>query len=442
MLRLNFQAPEPSPDTDIQINPEWFGNGEGITDASEPPKNNVNVDIPAPPATLSVTSIHTNEVESLCHKRKSSVSPPGNGKLTHKLPRKENDSMWPGDAERGQPGKNSEHKSRRSTGPHDVATETCINLQQLEIGHKAQRGASRSASTSRKLRKAVASGNYVVQAKRFETWKKKITNLDPNARFDRSNPQKVLHSRCSTWLLVKEPGDATRFKKHVEICQAKPVPQRGTLVGMGWLTMKKDVEIGDGVGRERDGGKREGNGFKTMPCRGVSEMDNPVIEQYLKRTGAGGGGGRSIHVISGARFRREFKGLTSGEKEEVQATQRAEWKWTNDHTNRRVHASNCQRFTSSDFLASSLCAECKDLLNLKQFTDAIQKPMPSDENLKFNNIRYLNPALVDLYKRSRGLRSIIEDSVSGVQQFLGSLYSRKIIRTQVLRHVSGQWKPF
>jgi hypothetical protein len=141
-------------------------------------------------------------------------------------------------------------------------------------------------------------------------------------------------------------------------------------------------------------------------------MDNPLIERYLKRTRAAGGGARSIHVIARERFKEEFKNLTRAQREEVQVTQRAEWRWTNDHINSRVHSRRCEQFTSSRSLALSLCVSCKGLLDLKAFADAIRKPIPSDENLKFTNERYTHPVLMPLYKKAKGLRAIIEGSVS------------------------------
>jgi hypothetical protein len=61
---------------------------------------------------------------------------------------------------------------------------------------------------------------------------------------------------------------------------------------MAWFKVKEASAGGDT--KERDEGKVK----VKMPCRGVSDMDNLLVDQYLKQTGAGGGGGRSIHVIS------------------------------------------------------------------------------------------------------------------------------------------------
>jgi len=305
--------------------------------------------------------------------------------------------------------KDEERAYRNDNDCNTSESGTHTNLGVIEddsrTGRNVQPGASRSALALWKLRDKVASGTYVSQEERSKNWREKISHLDPGVQFDEANPRKVFHSRCSTWLLVKEPGDMTRFKRHVEACQVMPIPKGGTLMEMGWLK-KKNVEA-SGVRKSE----------AKMPCRGVSDMNNPLIDRYLKRTGAGGGGGRSIHVISRERFNEEFKYLTATQKEVVQVAQRTEWAWRNDHLNLRVYVMNCERFTSSSSLALSLCEKCKHLLILNVFTHAIRKKMPLDENLKYTNAQYINPTLGHLYAKVKGLRAIIEHEVSSTRLF-------------------------
>lgn len=377
--------------------------GGETTDGGEEPLSS-DVDTPALSTVSSITSADLDkDLNSLNHKRKLSVSPSDEIKAARKFPRTSYKKVESSGTEEG----------RSDDDNHAGSTKTFRHLKISCESRKSQPGMSRSAAASRKLRKKASSGTYVLQGKRLETWKKKIANLDRGAQFDRKNSRRVFHSQCSNWVLVKEPGDTTRFKHHVETCQAKPVPVRGTLTGMGWLTAKK--EVGTSSDRKDGGRNARGEGAKdrvNMPCRGVSEMDNPLVGQYLTRAGAGGGGGRSIHVISSERFKKDFKYLTCAQKDEVQATQRAEWRWTNDYASSRVYSRKCMRFTLSHSLALSLCAECEGLLVLKAFSDIIRKPVPSGENLKFINAQFLHPVLGRLYKKAKGLRAIIEESVS------------------------------
>ena len=369
----------------------------------EPPPSDI-VPLALSTALPAVSDNGNDDIKSADHKRKLLVSPSGKGKTAHKFPRTAYRQAQLSDTEGAYPNDND---ACNSSETRDGATTA-----NTRICRKAGSGASQSALASRKLREEVASGTYLARGKKFENWKEKISNLDPDAWFDRTNPRKVLHSRCSTWILVKEPGDTTHFKHHIESCRTKPILAGGTLMGMGWLKVKGDVETS---GNEKDEERAGGKGEAKMPCRGVSNMDDPFVNRYLKRTGAGGGGGRSIHVISRERFEKEFKYLANTQKEEVQVTQMAEWVWRNDHLNLWVCATNCERFTSSRSLASSLCIKCERLLVLHAFTNAIHKKTPLDENLKYTNEKYLNPVLGHLYARVKGLRAIIEHPVSNGQ---------------------------
>src|SRR5258707_1050623 len=47
------------------------------------------------------------------------------------------------------------------------------------------------------------------------------------------------------------------------------------------------------------------------PCLGISGVDYALISQYVMRTGACGGGGRSVSVISKELFKKVFQKLNS-----------------------------------------------------------------------------------------------------------------------------------
>lgn len=96
-------------------------------------------------------------------------------------------------------------------------------------------GASWSAQVSWKVGDKANHGTYVASAKRLETWKMKIHHLDSHVKFDEEDPRRVFHNWCMQWLPVKEPGDTTRFKEHLQGCKVRLVPVGGTLTEMGWL---------------------------------------------------------------------------------------------------------------------------------------------------------------------------------------------------------------
>ena len=132
----------------------------------------------------------------------------------------------------------------------------------------------------------------------------------------------------------------------------------------------------------------------------------------MNRTAAGGGSARSIHLLSKEQFGKEYRNLTKGQKDEVDAVQRAGWTWRNDHLNHRVHATGCDGFMASRSLATSICPKCKSLLYHKVFSVAIHKKIPRDENMKYVNTQFINEVLLGIYAGARGLRNIIEQLVS------------------------------
>ena len=140
--------------------------------------------------------------------------------------------------------------------------------------------------------------------------------------------------------------------------------------------------------------------------------DTPHVLRYLKCTGASGGGGWSLPVISKQLFKKLFSQLTKkGNRKVVVNTQMQEWKWKNDDVNHRVYAITCQKTVFDRSPKPHPCSECSIILRSKAFKSAIQKPIPSDKNSKFVNYRFRNPLLGSIYARTIGVREIVEDEV-------------------------------
>lgn len=305
-----MQVNVPPPHTGPKLDTERPDEG-GTTDGGEEPPTS-DLDDTALSTMSSVVSVDGEDDAGTIHrgrKRKPSVDLSNERNVTRKLykthmrsDRREQSS--------------DQDESCQADGGSDVKKARLVK------GHYKP-GTSRSAKASRKLREETDNGTHVIDTNKLEAWKMKIRKIDSDVSFEEGNPRKVCHTRCARWILVKEPGDTTRFKEHLQTCTAKPIPVEGTLVGMGWL---KKVEKDRGM-------KGSIEQKSTMPCRGVSELDNPLVSQYLNRTGTGGGGARSIHLISKAQFGTEYRNLTKGQKDEVDAVQRGEWVWRNDHLN-------------------------------------------------------------------------------------------------------------
>lgn len=140
-------------------------------------------------ASSAVSDDGSDNVKPVDPKRKLSISPSNKRKTPRKLPRTAYRQARSNNTEVAYQNDNNTYNSSETRVDVDDAT-----IVDTHAGHKAGSGTSQSALASRILREGVTSGTYVIREKRFENWKEKISNLDPDARFDRTNPRKVLHS--------------------------------------------------------------------------------------------------------------------------------------------------------------------------------------------------------------------------------------------------------
>jgi hypothetical protein len=281
---------------------------------------------------------------------------------------------------------------------------------------KAGEGTSRSATASRAMREKFRDGILKIQPWRVEAWKKKVLKDDPKAEFDPKDICHARHSGCGKYVKMKEPCNIGRWKDHIHACNKKsskkPAAGTPTLFQLGWAKVtqagkKKKKVCGDSSENEC---KPE---LDNVPCPGITVSDDPRVLQYLKRTGASGGGGRSLPVISKQLFKKLFNQLLKKvDRKVVIDTQMHEWKWKNDHVNHRVYAIACQQTVVDRSPKPPLpCSECGIILHSKVFKNAIQKPIPSDKNSRFINYRIRNPLLGSIYARTIGVREIVEDEV-------------------------------
>lgn len=280
---------------------------------------------------------------------------------------------------------------------------------------KAGEGTSRSAMHSHKQRAQLFNGTFKVNATRYENWQAKVLNVDPHAKFDKNDCRKAWHSVCGRFKTMKEPYDFTRFKDHVEECSSKKTVGRAqTLLGMGWATKNRkfmpDVDDKELVDNEPEDDKSP-----TVPCPGLTEVNDPRIRRYLKRTGTMGGGGRSLAVIAKEKFQRLFSKLRKDtNRKKVVDMQMHEWTWRNDHPNFRIYATGCEKKVDShDPKPPNPCSPCTNVLRSQAFRTAINKKLPEDEkNFKYTNHRFRNPVVGEIYARSIGVKDLIEDEVS------------------------------
>lgn len=264
-------------------------------------------------------------------------------------------------------------------------------------------------------------------AEKLEAFRAECFELDPLARFFDNDLRAVRCSKCGSVVRVKGGAGApnsTRFEEHRHSpqCRQKPPPKSRPDAGTHLLTSKfyKLTWKLTTLGSRLVSWSRSEPNLETplLPCPGNTEHEDQRIPGYLLRSGAGGGGARSLKIISQKRYRKPFSELSVKQKEVVCDQQQAERRWINDHSspNRlRVFAADCQKFTSTREVRSGRplpCSACRDILDLREFKTTLQKAPKVDKNYKYINYRFRNPLLAKQWLSAEGYRELIEATVS------------------------------
>ncbi|KAJ6607189.1 hypothetical protein B0H10DRAFT_2228110 [Mycena sp. CBHHK59/15] len=262
-------------------------------------------------------------------------------------------------------------------------------------------GLSKAATWARQANEQVRNGTFVVDPGKYAEWKRKILAKDPQAEFFEgvTNIKNVRHSKCATVVKVKNPYDATRFNAHVE----KDCPVKHQGAGMSTLPSFASFKPGD-----RPATSSREAPVRDVPCPGVTEDDIPNVQRYVRRTGATGGGSRSVFKIAMATFKKSFSALTGKHQKEVRDTQQHEQKWRNDHTHLRVFSTACEKTVRHKNPRALPCSSCAALLSRKSFKDALKKKPRDPKNYIYMNKQYQNQVLGEIYGRTIGLQDIIE----------------------------------
>ncbi|KAJ7039794.1 hypothetical protein C8F04DRAFT_949367, partial [Mycena alexandri] len=277
-------------------------------------------------------------------------------------------------------------------------------------------GTSKSATAGRKDTDAYKSGTLTPQTadqKKLDRWKAKLVKDDVKVEFHPTDVLEAKHSVCGEYVRMDLPYQAAKWNLHMnKLC---PVLHQGKRKdgGKGRQSLKGVPSLFGWIkplGTAAPHKPRRSQA--TEPCPGLTAADSAHLPGYLQRTGAPGGGGRSVTVIAKEKFGKLFRRLGSRKKKIVSDTQYHEHRWRNDHSNLRVFSTGCKKEVVSPAPGSRTlpCSACSALLNLKNFKQAIRRPASDDKNYIYVNDKYRNQLLGHLYAKAIGLKEIIETS--------------------------------
>jgi hypothetical protein len=251
----------------------------------------------------------------------------------------------------------------------------------------APAGMSKQAVSKRQVLEQIRDGTFIRNPKRWDTFKSKLSKLDPRFEVSEINPtlaRSAKHSRCGAWILMAAPYDTERFKAHIKICSYSTTSGGMTTLDM-FILQPKSAQLSSSPTIPSDSSESSPRPSRVaLPCPGLTEKDDPRIAQYVKRTSVNSAGGQDIHDIAMDLFSDLFKNLTSDKKDIVRQKQMQTHSWSVDRMRKSVHAignSPCDgnaRQAKDGTLVP--CIQCLALLSLRAFRNAVSREPPKDEN--------------------------------------------------------------
>lgn len=274
-------------------------------------------------------------------------------------------------------------------------------------------GIGRSTKASRALNEKVASGSFVLNPKRWMSFREKVILLDRDAI---TEPKSVRHSKCGKFIQMKEPYNIAYFESHVAKCKKRTTSNM--------MTIKNMFKNHPQPKREKIDSKPSTTSTR-IPCPGLSASDHPRIPLYLERTPATGGGSSKINKISASLYPEvRYTDLSTEEQQNVLAAQRLERRWRNEHDLQRVYSMECKKVaqTSESSLNDYVgpCYQCLAILSDPGFRKVLLKEKPDSENVKYTPKMWINDDAVVKWGNIRGLMPIIQE-FNKVTEFLISV---------------------
>lgn len=266
-------------------------------------------------------------------------------------------------------------------------------------------GISRSAVASRKLKADMEAGIHVVSKVKHENFEESCRLVDRRAQFRYEGKQwKVFHLGCGKWQMMKEAYNVGRFEEHVKGCKKSGT---GKFTTLGNFFAPKNKQANRPAGKTISG--------TVIPCSGIMAHHDARVHKTVHRTGADGGGARSVTAIATELFGEMYSDLSKWQQTRVDTKQMHEWTFRLDRKHVTIYSTACEKsvMVSEESQGPHACPTCLRMLQKDtQLKSAMRQAMPKDENFKHLNEKYCGKADSERYAKVRGLQSLFEDNVS------------------------------
>ncbi|KAJ7194070.1 hypothetical protein GGX14DRAFT_587166 [Mycena pura] len=259
-------------------------------------------------------------------------------------------------------------------------------------------GIANSSISDAKARQSAL--GYGVDTKKQQKFEAKIKETDPDATFDES--RFVTCSRCK----LRVACDLYRPRYFLDHYGGKKCIKRQPPSVKNTLKAAKYSRLFKAPAPEPP--------RPVLPCPGLTTADHELLETYIKRSPATGGGSRCPRDIALDMFGKEVWELTAIQKAQVLTQRRHEAAWTTEHIEMRVFATKCTTRAIVRSVASRAddrprpCHPCAALLANPRFRAVLAKPMPDPDDMRYTNHGYRNTILASQYAQTQGLRDLLD----------------------------------
>ena len=228
---------------------------------------------------------------------------------------------------------------------------------------------------------------------------------------------------------MSEPYNVTKFKSHLGTCKVKGNERNTSITNFfgpqdsGGINAEAKPKI-TASGRKQIfvGGNTSTPTLtklphtnnklfaQTLPCRGISDVHDPLVSTYISRTVVEGAGSISLQKATKKVYgdNAEYSKLTDDQKAVVAVTQSHLRSWSINRELQVVFSTNCMKFVDQGQRPpKTVCNNCEKVARSDAFRRALRvRPVPL-ERMKFIPIKYRG-AMEDLGAKFAGIRGLSE----------------------------------
>lgn len=154
---------------------------------------------------------------------------------------------------------------------------------------------------------------------------------------------------------------------------------------------------------------------RSHPCEGLSSQEDLRILEYVLRTGGDTAGGPSLDKVSQSIYQESYSITKNNptKKARIIFEQGLQHRWRVDDQLERVFSLRCKRrvnISDNDrekISGGLFCSECRLILNMHQFTTAINVPLPDKDKMKHTNKRFTRKRKGIRYLQIKGYANLM-----------------------------------